>query len=144
MSYEEYQNGCTSFQQGFSGTRLNAEIQGKCISIMSYYDAASALKLFRRYLYGDCTNGLFYRGAYHLFLNLEKTGQKTVRLILPFRDDPVYNKSNVYQVSRMKRYFYDKARFIAEKFDERDGNEKFSYYLNKKYKFEIPQDMEKL
>ncbi len=44
----------------------------------------------------------------------------------------------------MKRYFYDKARFIAEKFDERDGNEKFSYYLNKKYKFEIPQDMEKL
>ena len=129
------------FNRDFPAPGSMLKYKGKCISIMSYYDAASALKLFRRYLYGDCTNGLdnyyFYRGAYHLFLNLEKTGQKTVRLILPFRDDPVYNKSNVYQVSRMKRYFYDKARFIAEKFDERNRNCFYNNMLKKEYDFEI-------
>ncbi len=115
--------------------------KGRCIMIYSYYDTPSALKFFRRQLpvcySNECPldNFYFYLGGYHLFLQLEKNGQKTVRLDLPFRDDPVFREDKCYSAAVMKQFFYEKARYHADKFDERNHNSHFSYLLEKKYEF---------
>lgn len=116
--------------------------KGRCISVLAFGDTKKALKLFRRQLTVCYPNtcGLdhfyFYRGAYHLFSQLEKSGQKTVRLKLPFKEEEIYKESCVYSVAKIKDFFYSKVKFYADKFDERDGNRHFNKMLSKKYEFE--------
>ena len=111
--------------------------KGNIIMILSYTDLPTALKFFRRQLPVCYTNEcgfdmfFFYRGAYHLLRNLEKSGQKTVKLHFPWKDDPVFRPGNVYPVSRLKDYFYEKAKYLADRFDERNHNHHLHYLLQK-------------
>lgn len=126
----------------FGTDKSMMKYKGMIISVLAFYDMPTALKFFRKQLNVCYTNecGLemfyFYRGAYHLFLNLERTEQKQVRLIFPFKEDPLYKKSNVYSVTKLRDFFYNKTKYIADRFDERDNNHHFNYLLDKKYSFE--------
>ncbi len=113
--------------------------KGNIIMILSYTDLPAALKFFRRQL-GVCytnecgfDNFFFYRGAYHLMHCLEKNSEETVRLQFPWTTEPIYNSSNIYSTSELKQYFYNKTKYIADRFDERDGNHHFNYLLSKKF-----------
>ncbi len=117
------------------------EHKGKILMILAYTDLPEALKFFRRQIKpcsaNECgwDNFHFFRGAYHLMHCLEKIGEQTVRILFPDTNDPIYNESNNYSTAVLKKYYFDKAKFIADRFDERDGNHHFNYLLNKKYNY---------
>lgn len=116
--------------------------KGICIMIMAYTDVEKALKAFKKAfpMLDSIKNGLdnfdFYCGAYHLMLQLEKKGRKTVRMNFPFKSEPIYNEKGEYSVTELKDFMYSKAKYYADKFDERNGNSKFNNNLNTEYEFD--------
>ena len=73
------------------------------------------------------------RGGSSYYINLSKRGidPGSIRV---FRNFDV-TQSNNYSTAVLKKYYFDKAKFIADRFDERDGNHHFNYLLNKKYNY---------
>ncbi len=115
------------------------EHKGKIIMILAYTDLPAALKFFRRQIKPCSTNECgwdnfhFNRGAYHLMKCLRESGEETVRVILPYTDDPIFREDNIYPAAELEKYYYDKAKFIADRFDERDNNHHFNYLLSKNF-----------
>lgn len=116
--------------------------KGKCLLVFAYTDLPKALKILKRQ-YNDFSKNksgeqcfYFYLGAYHTMKGLEKQHEETVSLNFP-HDCEIYEEAGIYSVSDMKKYFYDKAAFIAEKFDDRNKNSFYGNMLKKEYNFEI-------
>ena len=125
----------------FGGTESMGRYKGMCISVFAFCNIRKSLKFFkgqiRHYYTNQCglDNFYFYRGAYHLFMQLEKSGEDCVSLNFPFRDDDIYSESGKYAVSQLKEYFFEKTKYIADRFDERNHNSHFNYILTKEYQF---------
>lgn len=62
---------------------------------------------------------------------LEERGATHIRLRLPFRDEDIITEDNVYEITALKEYFYNKAKELAVRFDERNGNSLFMERLDK-------------
>ncbi|MEE0858959.1 MAG: hypothetical protein U0M12_05785 [Acutalibacteraceae bacterium] len=121
-----------------------SSFKGNCILVFAYSDVEKALKAFKK-TFGVCydsKNGydLFsvYLGSYHLMLQLEKSGKKHIRFKFPDKLDPIYKETSTYAVTDLKDYFYEKAKQLADKFDERNQNSKYNDELNETYNFEYP------
>ncbi|MGN0536699.1 MAG: hypothetical protein ACI4M3_01825, partial [Acutalibacteraceae bacterium] len=113
-----------------------------CLLVYAYTNPTVGMKIFKK-TFRFCPslrNGKycfdFYRSAYHLFLQLEKQGQKTIHLAFPFKDNPLYNNKGIYNVSDIKDFLYEQAKFYADKFDARNGNSKFNDTLAETYDFD--------
>ncbi len=113
-----------------------------CATIFSYSDATKGLKILKKCILSlmENKNGAdsfhFYRSAYHIMLQIENKGQKTVNMKFPWHDEEIYNPKGVYSVSKLKNWFYAKAKFFADKFDERNGNNYYNSRLNEQYHFD--------
>lgn len=112
-----------------------------CIIVFSYAELPKALEIFKNQ-FNICycnksgrENFYFYLSAYHLMSQLEKNGEKNVRMDFPDKDDPIYNEKGIYSVAELKMWMYSKAKFYADKFDERNGNDKYNCELARKYNF---------
>ncbi len=116
--------------------------KGKCMLIFAYTDLQKALNILKRQYHDFSKNKsgeqcfYFYLGAYHTMKCLEKQNRKTVSMNLP-HDCEIYKETGRYSVCDIKKYFYDKAALIAEKFDERNRNCFYNNMLKKEYDFEI-------
>lgn len=106
---------------------------------LAYIDLPQALKLFRRKLpiYSTSKDGIdnfrFYNASYRLMAELEKSGQQEIHLKFPYVSEPLYNAEGIYRVANLKDFFYQRAKVIADRFDERDGNKHFYTQLTKEY-----------
>lgn len=112
---------------------------GICLSVFALTDSNKALKLFKKY-FDICfqsragrDNLYFYKGCYHLMTQLEKSGQKTIRMSLPSRTEPFYNPTGVYKISELKEFMYTQMKFYADKFDERNKNTFLGDWLKKSF-----------
>lgn len=107
---------------------------------LAYIDLPQALKLFRRKLpiYSTSKDGIdnfrFYNASYRLMAELEKSEQQEIHLKFPYVSEPIYNDKGVYDVAELKDFFYQRAKIIADRFDERDGNKHFHTQLTKEYR----------
>lgn len=134
--------GWRLFDRDFGNETSVMYRKGQCIMLYAYTDLPKAFKLFKKY-FPQCymnKNGydsfMFYRGAYHLMLQLEKDGKKTVHMSFPFKSDPIYNPEGEYSVAELKEFMYNKAKFYADKFDERNGNGIYNGRLAEMYEFD--------
>ena len=67
---------------------------------------------------------MFYRAAW-LFLELAaEAGDDQLELQLP-RSFPLYSEDGLYQTAALKDWFESRARELAKKFDQRNGNDYF-------------------
>lgn len=113
-----------------------------CILVYAYTNPAVGLKVFKKtfHFYPGIRNGVynfdFYHSAYRLFFQLEKQGRKTIHLAFPFKDNPLYNDKGIYNVSDIKDFLYEQAKFYADKFDARNGNSNFNDTLAETYDFD--------
>ena len=80
----------------------------------------------------------FANAAYRMFKTIEKEDVKEIFLHLP-SDFEKHNAEGRYDTSEMKKYFYDTAKDLAEKFDTRSGNDHFMQELE----FDYPEASEK-
>ena len=113
--------------------------KGWSILILSYINIHRALKMFSEQ-FNFCYRSkcgrdsfYFYLGGYHLMLQLEKSGKEKLRFSFPDKNEAIYNESGIYFVSELKNYMYLKAKFYADKFDERNCNDKYNSELETKY-----------
>lgn len=116
-----------------------ADFYGEYLLIFAYSDIEKALEIFKRTFqhFDDLNNPdysyLYHRGVYHLMLQLEKNQQQTVQFNFPNKESTIYNKDNIYNISDIKEYSYNKAKFYADKLDERNENTYRIDILNRKY-----------
>ena len=111
----------------------------KCLLVFSHSDINKGIKIIKKLLSQidekSNPNDIFeiYRGIHYFMLQLEKKDASEIRIRLPFRDEDFIKDDNVYAISELKEIFYDKAKEIADKFDERDGSSEFARVLDKEY-----------
>lgn len=128
--------------------RMMKRIEGSLVQtrsiiseITAYKEPEKALKMLKEVLHDIGTNQNavdcyeFFKAAYHVFLCLEKAEYHRVRLNMPFKDEPIYNEDGIYQISDLKDFMYDKAKFYAEKLDARNGNTLLRESLDKVFEF---------
>lgn len=134
--------GWRLFERDFGNEGSVMYRKGQCVMLYAYMDLPKAFKLFKKYFSqcymnkGSHDSFMFYRGAYHLMLQLEKDGKKTVHMSFPFKSEPIYNPAGEYSVAELKEFMYNKAKFFADKFDERNGNSKYNDKLAEMYEFD--------
>ena len=96
-------------------------------SLLHFYavtDRHTGVTIFRNELrnFLSCRNHWmrfqFAAGAYRLFDHMEA---EHFGLILP-QEFPLWNEDHSYQRDDLRKYFYDEAKMLAEKFDSRNGN----------------------
>lgn len=75
----------------------------------------------------------FYNGAYRLFKSILPFEKSVLCPNVP-KSFPIYNDSNVYDVSQLMEYFYNQAKDLAIKFDTRNGTNYFMDLLSLEYK----------
>ncbi len=125
-------------ERDYSGMR-SMYYTSERIMHLAYIDLPQALKLFRRKLpiYSASKDGIdnfrFYNASYRLMAELEKSGQQKIHLKFPYTDEPIYNDKGVYATTALKEFFYQRAKVIADRFDERDSNKHFYEQLTKEY-----------
>lgn len=112
---------------------------GICLSVFAFTNLEKGLKLFKKY-FDICfpskagyDNLYFYKGCYHIMAQLEKSGQKTIRMSLQSKSEPFYNSKGVYEVLELKKFMYTQTKFYADKFDERNNNTHFNDWLKKSF-----------
>ena len=116
--------------------------QSKCMLIFSHTDPNKALKLLKRLLNLLKENPNpdelfeFYRAAYYFMYQLDRHEVEQIRLKLPFKDEEIYNENNTYNVTDLRDFFYDMAKEIAQKFDDRNHNTLCLNLLDEKYDVE--------
>lgn len=125
---------------GNEGTMLVSK--SHCIRMMAYIDIKKAITLMKKcfpFIVNN-PNGSemfeFNRAAYHVMLCLEKNEVEKIRLKLPLRNEEIYKEDNLYTVTELKEFFYEKAKFYADKFDERNGNTMYNNRLAETYEFD--------
>ncbi len=122
--------------------------KAKCALRTAYVDPKKALKMLKKTLpfIKDNNNGdecfHFFRAAYHTMLCLENKGRNHIQIKLPFKDEEIFREDGIYSVSELKAFMFDKAKFYADQFDERNGNTLFNNLLNRTYSFD-DSDIEK-
>ncbi len=108
-----------------------------CMTVYSHSDPNKAIKILKNVMRfvpeNSNYNDLFeiYRSTYYFMHKLEEKGASHIRLRLPFRDEDIITEDNVYEIPVLKEFFYNKAKDIAVKFDERNGNTLFTDRLEK-------------
>lgn len=113
--------------------------QSKCMLVFSHSDPNKALKLLKRLLnlLKDEPNAneqfSFYRAAYYFMYQLDRHEVEQIKLKLPFKNEEIYKEDNIYNVTDLRDFFYDKAKEIAEKFDNRNHNTLYAKRLDEKY-----------
>ena len=116
--------------------------KGFCILMYAYIDTKKALQIFRKQLRicsaNKCgfDNFYLYLSGVHTMRRLKQLGHTEVYIRLPDRDDDIYREDGIYSSGELECYFYQKAQYIANRFDERNGNNHFTSLLNKKMDFE--------
>ncbi len=109
--------------------------------ITSYHEPEKAVKIMKELLpfmgsnqnASDCFT--FFLSSRDTLMNLEKAGYKHFRLNLPFKDESIYSSQGIYEISAVRDFMYEKAKFYAEKLDARSGNTIFTDQLEKEYDF---------
>lgn len=140
------EKGYRVINRDYGDVKALNDCKGACILVFAYSNVEKALKVFKKTftVCYDSRNSLelfaFYRASYHLMLQLERIGKKHIRFKFPDKLDPIYKETSTYSVTDLKDYFYEKAKFLADKFDERNKNSKFNDELNKIYEFECQED----
>ena len=108
-----------------------------CMTVFSHSDPNKAIKILKNVMRfvpeNSNYNDLFeiYRSTYYFMYKLEERGATHIRLRLPFRDENIITEDNVYEITALKEYFYNKAKDLAVRFDERNGNSLFMERLDK-------------
>lgn len=107
-----------------------------CMTVYAHSDPNKAIKILKNIMRfvpeNSNYNDLFeiYRSTYYFLNLLDLNGASHIRLRLPFRDEEILTEDNVYEIPVLKDFFYNKAKELAEKFDERNGNTLFSERLD--------------
>lgn len=107
-----------------------------CLTVYSHCDPNKGVKILKNIMRfvpeNSNYNDLFemYRSTYYFMYVLEQKGASHMRLRLPFNDEDIITDDNVYEIPVLKEFFYNKAKEIAEKFDERNGNNLFMKRLD--------------
>ena len=109
--------------------------------IISYYEPEKAVKIMKELLplmdanqnASDCF--AFFLASHDTLMNLEKAGYQHIRLNLPFKDEAIYSNKGIYEISAIKNFMYEKAKFYAEKLDTRNKNSILTDKLERKYDF---------
>ena len=115
--------------------------KGLCILMYAYTDTKKALQIFRKQL-NVCSENkcgfdnfyLFLSGV-HTFRQLKLLGYEKIHFRLPDRSAEIYSENGIYDVEELENYFYSKAEYIADRFDQRNNNSHFTDILNKQYDF---------
>ncbi len=108
-----------------------------CMTVFSHSNPNKAIKILKNVMRfvpeNSNYNDLFeiYRSTYYFMYKLEERGATHIRLRLPFRDEDIITEDNVYEITALKEYFYNKAKELAVRFDERNGNSLFMERLDK-------------
>ena len=116
--------------------------KGFCILIYAYIDPKKALQIFKKQLMicsgNKCglENFSLYFSGIHTMRRIRQMGYEKIHMKLPDRSADIYNEDNLYSTDELEKYFYEKAAFIANRFDKRNGNSHFNDILNKEYEFD--------
>lgn len=105
---------------------------GTLLHLYGIIDRQIGTTIFRHELrnYLSCRNHWerlhFSMGAYRLFDHMQ---MESFSMILP-QEFPLWNSEHRYETKKLRDYFYDEAKSLAEKFDARNGNTKLMDALN--------------
>lgn len=115
------------------------KILGDMLILYSLTDINKGLDIFKSNVFcvansnNPSYNFHFYNGAYRLFKSILAVDSSQLFLNIP-KNLPIYNDSNVYDVSQLMEYFYNQAKDLAIKFDTRNGTNYFMDLLSFEYK----------
>lgn len=120
------------------------------LRLYSYTNPNEALDIFQKKLSVFlCSKNPFEKfdfadAAFRFFSNIETEDEEYINLKLPHKF-PLYSDNDEYIITDLRDYFYNEAKKISEKFDERNNNSFFSDKLELKYenteniKLELPK-----
>ncbi len=105
-------------------TSQHTDYAGVLLRFYAKFQPHTGRNLLRRTLanYLSCRNPMlklkYAKGAYSLF---KECKDEDFMLILP-PEFPLYNAENNYITAEVRDYFYNEAKTLAQRFDERNGN----------------------
>ena len=103
-------------------------------TLLHYYgltDIHKGIKMWKKYIDSDIKNHFplsqfyFEKEACFLLKKVkEETKKRTLKIILP-KEFPLYKADNTYTIDELIKYYQKNVIEIAQKFDERNGNNKY-------------------
>lgn len=117
--------------------------KSECFGILAFTDPKKSFSIMKKCLPYTVNNPnlcemfSFYKSAYYLMMVLDDQELEKIRIKLPYRSEDIYREDNIYSISELKEFFYDKAMEIAGKFDKRNGNHIYTNKLEHELTFEM-------
>lgn len=125
------------YDRDFPDYRTYISIRSYLFLFLSFRYPQKSIRIFKKILpYAPESQSLFvrmifYRSAYKLFVQLERIGYNELYLDLPSKlSETRLTGNGKYTVAELKELFYTKAKYLADKFDERDGEPSHNDNLN--------------
>lgn len=133
QEYEKAEEYCNKLKRCISRLRLFTELIGKILMFYSTTDPSQALDYYKKnYGWYETNKNPYYKfyfavGASMLWKKLVEN-KKVIRMKLG-RDFPLYEEGSMYHTIALYEHYFNEAKDIAKKFDERNGTEYFMELL---------------